>query len=301
MKKYSVRPATHKDIEAVYALIAAQNINDFGEALLTVDDLQKRWQSVQLEANTCMAYAEGKLAGYAELRDGTSPFIYLAEAHNVDLGFQLLTILEEIAIERKTRELSTQVSENNQTLLELYNLNGYHSSLSFLIMELVMDEPPARPMWADGICVRTFVPGQDEQETYRVDEEAAEDKGYHKPLDFEAWSKRMGMGLERFDPSLWFLACSEASAEIAGAALNAHQPASTTGWVDHLSVRRHWRRNGIGKALLLQSFGEFYRRNVRHVKLSVDSKSLTNAQHLYESVGMKTAHQYRIYKKELQM
>jgi len=73
MKKYSVRPATPRDIEAVYALIAAQNRNDFGDALLTMDDLQRPWQNIQFETNTCMAYANAKLAGYAELRDGTSP------------------------------------------------------------------------------------------------------------------------------------------------------------------------------------------------------------------------------------
>ncbi len=246
-----------------------------------------------------MAYADGELAGYAELREGTSPFIYLSAPHNVDLGFQLLTILEEIAIDRKTVELSTQISATNQTLVDLFLLNGYHSSLSFLVMELIMSEPPAAPQWAQGITVRSFVRDQDEQATFRADEEAAQDKGYHQPLDFDGWSKRMGLGMERFDSSLWFLACDET--EIAGVALNIYDRQSNTGWVDHLGVRRTWRKIGIGKALLLYSFGEFYRRGIPRVKLSVDSKSLTNAPHLYEGLGMKTVQQYHIYKKALQM
>jgi mycothiol synthase len=301
MKKYSVRPATPKDMDAVYALIAAQNRNDFGDALLTMDDLRRSWQDINFETDTCMAYADGELAGYAELRDGTSPFIYLSAPHNVDLGFQLLTILEEIAADRKVLELSTQISPKNPTLLELFLLNGYHSSLAFLIMELVMSEPPAAPQWADGIMVRNFVCDQDEQATFRADEEASADKGYHQPLAFDAWSKRMGMGLERFDPSLWFLAGDAHSAEIAGVALNVYDQASNTGWVDHLGVRRAWRKKGIGRALLLHTFGEFYQRGIRQVKLSVDSRSLTNAPHLYESVGMKTIQQYHIYKKQLQI
>src|SRR5436190_8772891 len=241
MKKYSVRPATPSDIDAVYALIAAQNRNDFGDALLTADDLQRRWQHVHFETDTCMAYADGQLAGYAELRDGTSPFIYLSAPHNVDLGFQLLTILEEIAADRKILELSTQISSKNQTLSELFLLNGYHSSLSFLIMELVMSEPPAAPQWAEEITVRSFILGQDEEATFRADEEASQDKGYHQPLDFNGWLKRMGMELERFDPRLWFLACDGRSAEVAGVALNAYDQTSNTGWVDHLGVRRVWR------------------------------------------------------------
>jgi ribosomal protein S18 acetylase RimI-like enzyme len=69
--------------------------------------------------------------------------------------------------------------------------------------------------------------------------------------------------------------------------------------VDHLSVRRGWRNKGIGRALLLHSLTEFYWRNIRQVKLSVDSKSLTNAPRLYESVGLKTIQQYHIYRKEM--
>jgi ribosomal protein S18 acetylase RimI-like enzyme len=80
-------------------------------------------------------------------------------------------------------------------------------------------------------------------------------------------------------------------------ALNVFVKESNTGWVDHLSVRQAWRKRGIGKALLLHSFAEFYRRGIQHIKLSVDSKSLTNAPRLYESVGMKTVQQYHIYRK----
>ena len=297
MKKYSVRPATIRDIEAVYALIAAQNLNDFGDANISLDGLHRRWQKILFEKQTCMAYADGELEGYAELRDGDSPFIYLADKNNIDLGFQLLMVLEDFAKDNKVVELSTQISARNQTLLELFLLNGYHSNLSFLIMELMMTEPPAAPEWEEGIQVRSFVPGQDEQATFRADEEVAEDKGYHEPLDFDGWSKRMGLGSERFDPGLWFLACG--GNEIAGVALNYHDRRTDTGWVDHLGVRRAWRKKGIGRALLLHTFREFYRRGVKHVKLSVDSKSLTNAPHLYESVGMTTIHEYHIYRKEL--
>ena len=297
MKKYSVRPATALDIEHVYALIANQNIHDYGDAMLTLEDLRRSWQNIHFESDTCMAYADGALQGYAELHDGDSPFIYLAEINNIDLAFQLLTILEEIAIDRKVTALSTRISAQNPTLSELFLLNGYRSTLSFLIMELVMTEPPSAPHWAEGITVRSFVRDQDEEATFRADEEASQDKGYHQPLDFEAWARRMGMDNARFDPSLWFLACDEI--EIAGLALNVYDRQSDTGWVDHLGVRSAWRNRGIGRALLLHTFGEFYRRGVHCIKLSVDSKSLTNAPLLYESVGMKTIQQYHIYRKEL--
>ena len=301
MKQYSVRPPKVGDLESVYELIAQQNTHDYGSAMITADDLQKKWQGLNLEDDACVAYLDHELAGYAELLEGDSPYIYVADRMNIDLAFQLLMILEgKVASQKKEKvNLFTRVSEKNRTLLQLFASNGYHSNLSFKIMEVILNEPPPPPRWADGINVRTFVKGQDEQATYRTDEEAAEDKGYHEPLSYEGWVKRMRMDKEAFDPSLWFLACEGRSAEIAGVALNLYAQQSNTGWVDHLSVRRAWRQKGIGRALLLHSFAEFYRRDIRQVKLSVDSKSLTNAPHLYESVGMKTVQQYHIYRKEV--
>ena len=166
-------------------------------------------------------------------------------------------------------------------------------------MELRLNEPPSPPLWAEGIRVRVFERGLDEQVTYQTDEEAGKDKGYHTPLSVEGWVERMGLQRENFDPSLWFLAC--AGMEVVGVALNVHDRDPGTVWVDHLGVRREWRTRGIGKALLLHSFGEFYRKGLKTVKLSVDSKSLTNAPRLYESTGMKVIQQYHIYKKELQV
>lgn len=301
MKKYSVRPATPDDIEAVYGLMARQNIADYGEAMLTIDDLKKSWQTINFETETCMAYEDGKLAGYAELRDGDSAYIYLEDRNDVDLGFQLLKILEEEALNQNTGGvvLVTRISESNKSLSRLFASNGYRSDLSFLMMELTMSEPPAAPRWPDQIHVRTFILAQDEYATFQADEEASQDKGYHQPLSFQNWVKRMGMDRESFDPSLWFLAVAED--EIVGVALNVLAGAANAGWVDHLSVRPAWRNRGIGKALLLHTFGEFYRRGVQVVKLSVDSRSLTSAPHLYESVGMTTIQQYHIYKKELRM
>ncbi len=297
MKKYSVRPARLSDIEAVHEIIARQNTSDFGTAMKTQAELQKSWQSIDLDNDTCAAFADGKLAGYAELQDNDSPCIYLADRNNVDLAFQFLMILEEKAVTRKKApvNLFTRISEKNNTLLQLFAANGYKSSLSFFMMELLLNDPPPAPQWPDGISVRRFVKDQDELVTYETDEEAATDKGYHDPLSYEGWVKRMGMEKESFDPGLWFLAC--AGNEVAGVALNVFAADSKTGWVDHLSVRPTWRRRGIGKALLLHGFAEFYWRGIHAIKLNVDSKSLTNAPRLYKSVGMKTIQQYHIYRK----
>ena len=300
MNKYSVRPATIQDIRPVHEIMVTQRAIDFSSAM-NLNDLQKKWEKLDLEEDTLLAFTDGELVGYAELLDNDAPFIYLKDRGDIDLAFQLLMLLEQKAVSRakETFELFTQISEKNQTFLQLFASNGYHSNLSFITMELNLETQPSSPQWPDGIQVRTFVPGQDEQSTYETDEEAGKDKGYHNPLSYERWVKRMGLEQGSFDPSIWFLACE--GEKVVGAALNAYDEDSGTAWVDHLSVLREWRKQGIGKALLLHSFDEFYKRSINTIKLNVDSKSLTNASKLYESVGMKTVQQYHIYKKEMRV
>ncbi|HET7143824.1 MAG TPA: GNAT family N-acetyltransferase, partial [Anaerolineales bacterium] len=185
----------------------------------------------------------------------------------------------------------------NPVLIETFEARGYKSDISFLIMEVDLAQEPPPPKWPDSITGRTFMANQDEQATWQADEDAAKDKGYHDPLNYEKWAVRMGMDKQFFDPGVWFLAFE--NDELAGVVLNVIRENTTVAWVDHLSVRRAWRNKGIGRALLLHSFGDFFRRGIKTIKLSVDSKSLTNAPHLYESVGMKTVEKYHIFKKVL--
>lgn len=297
---YSVRPATLEDVELVARLIAAQNMADYGHPLYTAADLRALWQSTKLDVardTWVLVTPEGQIAGYAELLNGFA-LIYLAADQPAEMfGAHLLGAVERRAQTLALDALRARVGDSNPGLRRAFENAGHVLRLSFLMMAIEMDSPPAPPQWATGLSVRPFVRGQDEQATYRADEEASADKGYSEPMTFEAWAERMGLNGPDFDPALWFLAC--AGDEVVGASLNAYAKETHTGWIDHLGVRRAWRKRGLGLALLLHSLGEFYRRGVRTVKLSVDSKSLTNAPRLYERAGMRTVQQYHIYRKDL--
>jgi mycothiol synthase len=70
--------------------------------------------------------------------------------------------------------------------------------------------------------------------------------------------------------------------------------------VDVVAVRHTWRGRGLGLALLRHAFGEFYRRGVREVGLSVDAESTTGAPRLYRRAGMRVAGRYiMLYQREL--
>ncbi len=86
--------------------------------------------------------------------------------------------------------------------------------------------------------------------------------------------------------------------QIAGISLCEHQH-GIGDYVGSLGVRRSWRKQGLGQALLLHSFGEFYRRGIKRISLNVDGESLTGATRLYGKVGMHVVRQQYRYEKEM--
>lgn len=73
---------------------------------------------------------------------------------------------------------------------------------------------------------------------------------------------------------------SETDARIVGAF-------GVAGYVALLGVRRPWRRQGLGEALLLHSFEAFRRKGFTRGTLGVDASSVTGATRLYERAGMR--------------
>jgi ribosomal protein S18 acetylase RimI-like enzyme len=124
-------------------------------------------------------------------------------------------------------------------------------------------------------------------------EEAFSDHWGHAPHPYEFWETRMH-GHDDFDPTLWLIAW--AGNEVAGYSLCRYRQG--IGWVATLGVRRPWRKQGLGMALLQQSFSEFYQRGEKVIGLTVDASNPTGATRLYERAGMKVANEYVFYEKE---
>ncbi len=302
---YTFRPPTMADLTSVLWVQRAAVLADFGASRLTEDDLRATWEgeTLALATDTWVACAsDGTVVGYAEAAQTEQPVWALIWVQPDQRGRGIEPALLARA-EARTRDhggattLLGRASDTNEAARRAYAQAGYGPYLSFQIMQIDLDGPPPASQLPGGLTVRAFVPDQDDTATYAADEESAEDKGYHDPLSFADWCTRMGRHAAHFDPSLWFLAWD--GADLAGVALNYVEAATNTGWVDHLGVRRPWRKQGLGKALLLHTFGAFYDRGIRTVKLSVDSGSLTHAPRLYTQVGMRIIQLYHIYRKEL--
>jgi mycothiol synthase len=171
---------------------------------------------------------------------------------------------------------------------------GYELVRHSYRMVLDLAGEPTEPRWPDGIAVRTMQAGE-ERRLYEVDDECFADHWEHATVPFEEW-KHWLIDREEFDPSLWFVAVD--GEEIAGYALcRRHDADPELGWVDNLGVRRPWRRRGLAKALLHHAFAEFRGRGFGRVGLGVDAQSLTGANKLYESVGMRVARSWDVYER----
>jgi ribosomal protein S18 acetylase RimI-like enzyme len=153
-----------------------------------------------------------------------------------------------------------------------------------------IDLPPEipAPAWPEGVEVRTFRE-EDAHEVKDLLDLAYKEEFHHTAAAFENW-RRFMLEDPMFDPEAWFLAVAEG--QIVAAALNWDE-----GYVKDLVVHPDWRGRGLGKALMLQTFGEFSRRGLTRVTLKTDSNNPTGAWRLYERVGMKTERTYEIFEK----
>jgi ribosomal protein S18 acetylase RimI-like enzyme len=61
--------------------------------------------------------------------------------------------------------------------------------------------------------------------------------------------------------------------------------------VGTLSVRREWRRRGLGVSLLQRAFAALYDRGLPTIGLGVDAENPTGALGLYERAGMRKIRQ----------
>ena len=107
-----------------------------------------------------------------------------------------------------------------------------------------------------------------------------------------------------FNPELWKVAWD--GDEVAGMVLNFIDEVENQeydrkrGYTENIAVRRPWRRRGLARSLIAQSF-EFLRdRGMEEAALGADTENLTGAFKLYESLGFEAVKRWTTYRKSLE-
>jgi mycothiol synthase len=306
-----LHPAQWADLKPVTQLILDECIADGDPTVaVTSEELAQEWKSpgFELEKDAWVVETtDGRIVGYEEFNQRHAHAFLVGDGYvhleykGRGIGTALLRALEERArAEMKLAEPDLRVfirnglAAGNSTARQMHAAEGYRPIRYSWHMEIKLDEEPRAPVWPAGIELRPFVREQHDQTVFEAHEEAFSDHWGHTPGTFEHWQHQVS-GRDDFDPALWFIAWD--GAEIAGYCLCRYRMG--TGWVGTLGVRRLWRKRGLGEALLLHSFGEFYKRGMKIIGLGVDAENPTGATRLYKKAGMHVAAEYVIYEKEL--
>ena len=307
---FSVRIPTMDDVEAAYEMVHVYDIAYDGVIDHTLEEFRKAWQAPDFNLSTDAWFVfspEGRLVGVADTdhHEHVKNFSMVRvhpDYSNRGIEDYLLSLVEERAQQHAalaapgTRvTLGSWISRHDQANADALKRAGFTFSRSFWRMEIDLEQAPSAPQWPEGMVVRTIQTGKEERAVFDMIETAFQDHYGHMPSSFENWEHWMFN--ESFDPSLWFLAFD--GDEMAGGILCRESRDLEMGWVGQLGVLRPWRHKGLGMALLLHSFGEFYRRGLYKIGLGVDSQNLTGATRLYERAGMHVALQHDTYEKEL--
>jgi mycothiol synthase len=272
---------------------------------MTLDEMRS-WFEVP---NLVMLVAElpdGRIGGYADLVDHAEEHLRFPidlrvppGEHEREIAAALLEAMEAQAAAMAAPGASVRLSvpATYEAAGRLAEEQGYERFRYSFRMRIDLDGDLAEPEWPEGISVRPFVPGRDDEAVYEAQNDAFADHFEHTPWPYDNW--REWAFTESFDPTFWFLA--EDGMEIAGVCLCRSQAGAggELGWVNVLGVRRPWRRRGLGRALLLHSFAEFGARGKRGAGLGVDGLNPTGAVQLYEQAGMHVARRLDQYTKPL--
>ena len=289
----AVRAPTPKDAAGIAEVLNAHAVATGRPADETAERVERWFELEDLDPARDMFLAvEGRrIVGYADVSAPGAE----REVVNVDLRVppQRTSIVERLLqeVERRAAELGdagarihAPANEGDDDYRAVLSRHGFRVVRSSFTMEIDLETPTDEPVWPNGLRSRPFGPGE-ERAVYDAYVEAFADHWGFVPESFADW-RTWNLGPSR-DTSLWRLV--EVGGEIAALCLSVPSRGDdrTLGWVAVLGVRRPWRRRGLARALLLESFGLFRSIGRARAALGVDSENTTGAIALYEGVGMR--------------
>ncbi len=299
MERAFSTPAVAADAAAVTEVVAALESSLYGRSTLSQADLEDEWSDIDLERDARVVRDGGRIVGYGVVRERGEPWRVEGYVHpgalGRGIGKLIASELERGAVRGGARRIQNSVLEADSAARRLLEWLGYGAVRVFREMRIELAAPPSAPEWPDGLRVAAFDAERDVLEFHAAHQEAFADVWDYVPRDFHSWSSAH-LGSERFDPSLWCVV--RAGDEIAAGTICTGDTYGG-GFVHALFTRRPWRKQGVGAALLGDSFGRFWERGEHSVGLSVDAASATGAFRLYERAGMVPTLGWVTFEKEL--
>lgn len=285
------------DLPTLTELINRDSLELFGEREENVESMREWFTVPSLNPETDMrvAITDGAFRGYVDIDDDPHPIYWIdlrvPPSEPDEIREALVDWVSARARERAAERARFHVISTDERTKRVLDARGLEVIRHFYRMRIELDPAPEEPEWPEGITVRAMA-AEDTEAVYEAHQESFDDHWEHTRQPLTDW-KHAFLG-DGFDPSLWFLA--ESDGQIAGVSMcQQHDGEPDQGVVRVLGVRLPWRRRRLGRALLLHSFHAFRHRGLKAGVLGVDATSLTGANRLYESVGMRVVRQSDVY------
>ena len=283
-----IRAATLDDVDRLAAFMGRCTLVHQGVRRESTDEMRQRLTRPGTDPalDTWLVEDDGEVAGFAQVwaeEPAVVCYVRVDPEHTGrGIGAALLDRGAERALEFGHPEAVHATSwPNDESAAPLLKSADFTPIRYFSLMTTDVDQEPEAPTWPPDIRIRAL----DDEVDLRPVHEAQQAVFPDRPADFDSWLHEY-TGHD-FDLSLWFVA--EDDSGIAGFALCSAGLAEDTeaGYVAELGVRPDRRGEGLGLALLRQTFVEFHRRGLKRASLHVDVDNLLGALRLYTRAGMR--------------
>jgi len=327
-EKFQTRPATWNDVSDIVALLNASSQSTRGTNFTAVHWQKRHWyeSGINLETDSLLILVGKTAVAYAELTSEAPYVVYeMVGAVHPDyrqqgLGSQFVKWAEnrvqktlDKAPEGTAVFIQNSIFDSNQPGRDLLATHGFKIVRDFVYLQIHIDKKPPDPVWVDGIEERPLqstdwakvgpalgsafedhwgIVDFDEEEEVETDDtnvnpresdpEAFNSAYFNSPgLCFVAWDG---------DEVVGSCLCNATTVEFPKA-----------GYLGSLSIRRPWRRRGIGLALTLRALNTFYKRGITHVLTDTDGDSFTKAFRVYQKAGMEIFRRELVYEKTIRL
>jgi GNAT superfamily N-acetyltransferase len=269
------------DSKTVFELIAAQQAEDIGEAVIDEADIVSDWQrpSHDLAESTVGVFDGGRLVAYAELSGADRADAAVEPAYKGrGIGTFLALWLQDRARDRGSIAVGMPVPQGSLGDRLLEDL-GYRVRWTSWVLSLPEDRVIERGDLPSAYSIRAATQ-EDYQAVWEVVEDAFLEWSVRDRQTFEDFSAQV-MQRPGFEP--WHVrVVTDGKGVVVGAVCLV--TSDDVGFVEKLAVRRDQRHQGLGRALLADAFSEARAHGATRSELSTDSR--TGALDLYEKVGM---------------
>lgn len=185
-----------------------------------------------------------------------------------------------------------------------YKIVRYFFSMGHPLREGDVSLELPAPIYPANIVVQSMAERSDVRAVWQATDESFQDHWGHTETTLEQWQHWASD--PQYRPELWLVAWDLEQDVVAGVCLNAIDPGRNErvgrqeGWIHTLAVRRPYRGQGLGRALLLEGMCVLQQKGMEVAMLGVDTDNLTGALRLYESVGFHPVKRSAAFRKVVQ-